>query len=171
MVILPDTPARLDPHLRPYTKSVGATSGSARMALYADAPLSEDMRGQLISYCRRRGASLLILAPVAQALAASILETLLPTLEHAGIGWSVVPLSGEPVKAARAFLAAHPGIRFVACDGRSGLAESMLDDADSGHVPAVSILLCLFGEPAAATRPPASFPEIDWLRPDLNRGF
>lgn len=171
MTPFPSPSAQADPHPRPFLPREGRSTATARVALYADALVGEGVREQVISLCRRRGASLLVLAPAGQALATSVVEALLPALEQAGIDWDIAPLSGDPVTAARAWLATHGGIELVACDGRSGLAQAVFDERDTRHMLPVPILINLLVEPGAGMLRPGSFPEIDWLRPDLNRGF
>lgn len=171
MVPFSSPSAQAGPHSLPFMPRAGQSCGTARVALYADALVAAGVAEQVLSLCRRKGASLVVLAPAGQALATSILEALLPALERADIEWDIAPLSGEPVNAARAYLTTHAGIELIVCDGRSGLAQSVFDESDTRHMLPVTILINLIVEPGAGTPRPGSFPEIDWLRPDLNRGF
>ena len=143
-----------------------------RVALLADAPVSQGTMAQLIALCQRMTASLVVFAPADRALATSILEAFLPKLEQADIEWDIVPLRGDRCKAIHDYLTTHTEIELVACDIQSGLAQALLDGGNAGRIMPVPILMPLIVEPIAAMRPPeVSAGEIDWLRPDLNRGF
>ena len=126
---------------------------------------------QVLALCRRMTASLVVIAPVDRALATSILEAFLPSLEQAGIGWDIAPLSGELCEAVQGYLATHAEVELVVCDSDSLLAQAMLDGRGAGGSLPVPVPLLLIVEPMATRRPAEITAEIDWLRPDLNRGF
>lgn len=150
----------------------GPRSGeTARVALFADAPVSAEVRNQVISLCRRRNASLLVLAPRGQAVATTVVEALLPALEQAGIDWDIAPLTGDSVQAAQDYLATHPELAVVTCDGHSGLAQAIFDGRDTRHMLPMPLLINFTMEPGTRICRHGSFPEVDWLRPDLNRGI
>lgn len=146
-------------------------NGHARVALYADAPVAPCLERQLLALCRRKNASLVVLAPAGEALATSIIEALLPALERAGIDWSIIPLQGDPVKAAHRHLVAHPEPVLVACAGVSALAQTIFDQGDArGWLP-MPVLIDVAAELGATRRRPGPPAKTDWLHPDLNRGF
>lgn len=152
-------------------ETAGLFPRQRRVALLADTPVSRDTMAQVLALCQRMSASLVVLAPADRALATSILEALLPALEQAGIDWDIAPLSGDLFSTARDYLAAHPEVELVACDSRSGLAQVMFGESGAGHILPVPILIPLIIEPVAARQPAERAGEIDWLRPDLNRGY
>ena len=126
---------------------------------------------QVIALCRRMTASLLVIVPAERAIATPMLEAFLPTLEQAEIEWDIVPLRGDHCKAIQDYLTAHIEVELVACDIRSELAQAMLGGDNAGRILSVPILMPLIVEPIAVRQPAETSGEIDWLRPDLNRGF
>ncbi len=163
-------------------------NGLACVALYADAPVAPGLEGQVLALCRRKNASLVVLAPAGEALATSIVEALLPALERASIDWSIIPLQGDPVKAAHCHLVAHPEPALVACEGGSALAQAIFDQGDTRHWLPMTVLIdvapelgpvhnCFVGQNnceqalGATRRRPGPPAKTDWLHPDLYRGF
>lgn len=168
----PHIPTQCPPELMPASReTAGLCAGQRRVALLADTPVSRGAMEQILALCQRMTASLVVLAPADRALATSILEALLPTLKQAGIDWDIVPLTGDLRKAVQDYLTTHAEVELVACDSRSGLAQAMFDGGSAGHILPVPLLMPLIVEPVAAWRPAEIPGEIDWLRPDLNRGF
>lgn len=142
-----------------------------RIALLADTPVSRGTVEQVFALCRRMTASLVVIAPADRALATSILEEFLPSLEQAAVEWDIAPLGGDLYKAAQGYLATHAEIELVVCDGRSRLAQAILDGRGAGRILPTSAPILLIVESGATPRPTETPEEIDWLHPDLNRGF
>lgn len=131
-----------------------ATAERSQIGLYLGCELPADILQYVVRTCARMRYGLTVLTFQSQAVAEELLAAHADLLKEAGITPTIVPLSGEPLRALPQALRRRSDIAFLVCNESGYLSRGLLNGTQSA-LPVPVVLVSGDGAPATRTAPEA----------------
>ena len=132
-----------------------AISAHARIGLYLGSELSADVMQYVVRTCGQMRYQLSILTQQSQKDTEALLMPYRTLLDEAGLSPTIIPLSGDPVRALSTALRRQPDIAFLVCNETGYLGRSMLNGTQN-QLPVPVVLVSQGDVAVKSEQTPAS---------------